>query len=153
MPIVIKFTVGGIFVWLANPIIFCIDSFTSCNEAKAIMIDNTIIANGSRLFLPEMKNWRVSTLVTCSLPLWYLQHLLIFSDRPMINKKQFTTTKTPKNQHHMLCIRQRRIQGERTRRAPPLKLEKIWFFGVKSWFFTRNTPNIIAPPSARRNFF
>ena len=37
--------------------------------------------------------------------------------------------------------------------APPLKLEKIWFFGVKSWFFTRNTPNIFAPPSARRNFF
>ena len=31
---------------------------------------------------------------------------------------------------------------------PPLKLEKIWFFGVKSWFFTRNTPKIFAPPSA-----
>ena len=28
---------------------------------------------------------------------------------------------------------------------PPLKLEDIWFF-------TRNTPNIFAPPSARRNF-
>ena len=38
-------------------------------------------------------------------------------------------------------------------RAPTLKLEKIWFFGVKSWFFTRNTPTIFAPPSARRNFF
>jgi hypothetical protein len=37
--------------------------------------------------------------------------------------------------------------------APPLKLEKIWFFGVKSWFFTRNTPRILALPSARRNFF
>ena len=34
-----------------------------------------------------------------------------------------------------------------------LKLEKIWFFGVKSWFFTRNTPKIFAPPSARPNFF
>ena len=33
------------------------------------------------------------------------------------------------------------------------KLEKIWFFGVKLWFFTRNTQNIFAPPSARRNFF
>ena len=32
-------------------------------------------------------------------------------------------------------------------------LEKIWFFGVKSWFFTRNTPNIFAPAFARRNFF
>jgi hypothetical protein len=42
--------------------------------------------------------------------------------------------------------------GGRTRR-PPLKLEKILFFGVKSWFFTRNTPTIFAPPSARRNFF
>jgi hypothetical protein len=36
--------------------------------------------------------------------------------------------------------------------APPLKLEKIWFFGIKSWFFTRNTPNIFVPPSARHNF-
>jgi hypothetical protein len=35
----------------------------------------------------------------------------------------------------------------------PLKLEKIWFFGVKSWFFTRNTPTIFAFPSTRRNFF
>ena len=43
--------------------------------------------------------------------------------------------------------------GGRTRRAPPLKLEKIWFFGVKSWFFTRNTQNNFPPPSARRNFF
>jgi hypothetical protein len=34
----------------------------------------------------------------------------------------------------------------------PLKLEKIWFFYVKWWFFTRNTPTIFAPPSARRNF-
>ena len=37
--------------------------------------------------------------------------------------------------------------------APPLKLEKIRFFGIKSWFFTRNTPKFFAPPSARRNFF
>ena len=36
---------------------------------------------------------------------------------------------------------------------PPLKLEKLWFFGVKSWFFTRITPKMFAPPSARRNFF
>ena len=36
---------------------------------------------------------------------------------------------------------------------PPLKLEKIEFFGVKSWFFTQNTPQIFAPPSTRRNFF
>jgi hypothetical protein len=45
-----------------------------------------------------------------------------------------------------------RREGAHPRRAP-LKLEKIWFFGVKSWFFTRNTPNIFAPTSARRNFF
>jgi hypothetical protein len=37
--------------------------------------------------------------------------------------------------------------------APPLKLEKTWFFGVKSWFFTRNTPKIFAPTSDRRKFF
>jgi hypothetical protein len=36
---------------------------------------------------------------------------------------------------------------------PPLKLEKIRFFGTKSWFFTRNTPKIFAPPSARCNWF
>jgi hypothetical protein len=44
--------------------------------------------------------------------------------------------------------------GVHPARAPlPLKLEKIWFFGVKSWFFTRNTPTIFAPRSAWRNFF
>ena len=38
--------------------------------------------------------------------------------------------------------------GGRTRRAP-LKIGKnMIFFGVKSWFFTRNTPKIFAPPSA-----
>ena len=37
---------------------------------------------------------------------------------------------------------------------PPKKnWKKYDFFGVKLWFFTRNTPNIFAPPSARRNFF
>jgi hypothetical protein len=37
--------------------------------------------------------------------------------------------------------------------SPHLKLQKMWFFGVNLWLFTRNTPNIFAPPSARRNFF
>jgi hypothetical protein len=37
---------------------------------------------------------------------------------------------------------------------PPPKIGKhMIFFGVKSWFFTWNTPKIFAPPSARRNFF
>ena len=51
---------------------------------------------------------------------------------------------------HVTTVRyQGRIQEGRTRHAPPpLKLDKIWFFGVKSWFFTRNTPTIFAPPSA-----
>jgi hypothetical protein len=31
-------------------------------------------------------------------------------------------------------------------------MEKIWFFCVKSWFFTRNTQKMFAPPSARRKF-
>ena len=44
--------------------------------------------------------------------------------------------------------KQGRIQGAAEGPAPPLKLEKIWFFGVKSWFFTRNTPNMFAHPSA-----
>ena len=47
---------------------------------------------------------------------------------------------------------QGRIQGGAPG-APPLKLGKIKYFGVKSWFFTRNTPTNFAPPSARRNFF
>ena len=42
--------------------------------------------------------------------------------------------------------------GGDTRRPPPLKLEKIWFVCVKSWFFTRNTPTMFALPSARRNY-
>ena len=37
--------------------------------------------------------------------------------------------------------------------VPPLKLEKIRFFGIKSWFFTRNTPKMFVSPSARHNFF
>ena len=36
--------------------------------------------------------------------------------------------------------------------APPSAIEKIWFFGVKSWFFTQNTPKMFAPSSAQRNF-
>ena len=35
----------------------------------------------------------------------------------------------------------------------PLKLEKNWFFGIKSWFFTRNTHKISVPPFAWCNFF
>jgi hypothetical protein len=42
---------------------------------------------------------------------------------------------------HLNIPIQGRIQGG-ARRAPSLKLETIWFFGVKSWFFTRNTPNM-----------
>ena len=55
----------------------------------------------------------------------------------------------------VLNIVQGRIQGGGGRRVrpPPLKLEKIWFFGVKSWFFYSKYPKIFAPPSARRNFF
>ena len=43
-------------------------------------------------------------------------------------------------------------RGRRTRRAPPLKLEKIWFFGVKSWFFTRKTPKFSRLPLLGANF-
>ena len=48
---------------------------------------------------------------------------------------------------------QGRIQGAHPARPLSLRLEKIRFFGVKSWFFTRNTPKIFAPSSARHNFF
>ena len=45
------------------------------------------------------------------------------------------------------------IQWGHTQRTHPLILEKIWFFGIKSWFFTRNTQKNFSPPSTRRNFF
>jgi hypothetical protein len=52
----------------------------------------------------------------------------------------------------VLCTLQGRIHGwgggAPGARPPPLKFEKIRFFSVKSWFFTRNTPKIFAPPSA-----
>ena len=38
-------------------------------------------------------------------------------------------------------------------RPPPLKLEKIWFFGVKSWFFTRNTPKNVRASLRSAQFF
>jgi hypothetical protein len=44
---------------------------------------------------------------------------------------------------------QGRIGGGR----PPKIGKNVIFFGVKSWFFTRNTPNKFPPLSARRNFF
>jgi hypothetical protein len=49
---------------------------------------------------------------------------------------------------------QERIQGGggRTRYVPP-KIGENMIFGIKSWFFTQNTPKIFAPPSARCNFF
>ena len=50
---------------------------------------------------------------------------------------------------HLSAWVQGRIQGGGGR---PLKLEKIWFFGVNWWFFTRNTPKTYAPTFARRNF-
>ena len=37
--------------------------------------------------------------------------------------------------------------------TPPLKLEKIKKFGVKSWFFTQNTPKMFASPSTQSNSF
>ena len=51
-------------------------------------------------------------------------------------------------------LNQGRIQGgEGEHGALPPKIGKdMIFFCVKWWFFTRNTPKIFAPPSARRNF-
>ena len=60
--------------------------------------------------------------------------------------------------HNVLCIVTLSIviyvdnkggsrEGAHPARAP------LNFFGVKSWFFTRNTPKSFAPPSARRNLF
>ena len=43
------------------------------------------------------------------------------------------------------CMGGSRGGGGRTQRAPSLKLEKIRFFSVKSWFSTRNTPKVRPP--------
>ena len=52
-----------------------------------------------------------------------------------------------------LCRQQGRIQGGvHLVRAPSKIWKNMIFFGVKSWFFTRNTPTFFAPPSARPNF-
>ena len=55
------------------------------------------------------------------------------------------------NALHFMC--RGGSMGGHTRHVSPLKLEKIWFLGVKSWFFTRNTSKIFVPPFARHNFF
>jgi hypothetical protein len=72
----------------------------------------------------------------------------------MANRKvQTTMYKTLHRKQRPSNTNQKLIIRGGSKRERTLKLEKIWFFGVKSWFFTRNTPTIFAPPSARRNFF
>jgi hypothetical protein len=46
-----------------------------------------------------------------------------------------------------------RVGGAHPAPPPPKIGKNMIFFGVKSWFFTRNTRTIFAPPSARRKFF
>jgi hypothetical protein len=43
-------------------------------------------------------------------------------------------------------------EGRRTRRAPP-KIEKIWFFGVKSWFFYTKCLKHFRAPLRSAQFF
>ena len=72
------------------------------------------------------------------------------------NKRNYASITYVQCMHKTIhCWLQGRIQGAHPGALPPtsLKLKKIWFVGVKSWFFTRNTPTIFSPPSARRNFF
>jgi hypothetical protein len=46
------------------------------------------------------------------------------------------------------------FRGGHTRRvAPPLKLEKIWFFGVKSWFFHTKYPKNVRASLCSAQFF
>jgi hypothetical protein len=58
-----------------------------------------------------------------------------------------------KRRKHTQRQLQGRIQGSQPARAPPKIGKNMIFFGVKSWFFTRNTPKTFAPPSARHNLF
>jgi hypothetical protein len=70
----------------------------------------------------------------------------------------FTWDTTLLKRLHWLCSKiqttQGRIQGEAPPPPPPLKFEKISFFGVKSWFFTRNTPTFSRlPPQLEEIWF
>jgi hypothetical protein len=63
-----------------------------------------------------------------------------------------TSIKKISSKEHNIDLRLSKISSfdlsALTMYMPPLKLEKIRFFGVKSWFLTRNTPKMFAPPSA-----
>ena len=95
-----------------------------------------------------MKTWHKETMKMRSFPRWFL-YLIDVSCTTLGSTFQMGCTQQHRNR--VLC----RVDpvGGAPGARPPLKLEKIWFFGVKSWFFTRNTPKSFAPPSARHNFF
>ena len=82
---------------------------------------------------------------------WITAHLALNTNRRISTNPEITL----QNYRKQLDIYRggSRGGGGAPRPAPPLKLGKIWFFGVKSWFFTRNTPKIFSPPTVRRNLF
>jgi hypothetical protein len=79
---------------------------------------------------------------------------------PVCNNKSFQKMFTIVVNYHTITIASApltvyeiRTQGRIQGGGAPLKLEKIWIFGVNPWFFTRNTQTFFAPPSVRRNIF
>jgi hypothetical protein len=78
--------------------------------------------------------------------------LVTYSSEEILSTKTQCEVYVSKMRQIAKQLTQSRYAGVHPGRAP-LKLKKIWFFGVKSWFFTWNTPKIFAPPSARHNFF
>ena len=65
-------------------------------------------------------------------------------------------TRPPKIGKNIICLRKIVIfhtNYPKSLCASFRNWKKYDFFVVKSWFFTRNSPKMFAPPSARRNLF
>ena len=103
---------------------------------------------------------RKDTRKTCSLEkLACTKQTIPMSTVNFVKKKKLTDQNKmqtpPQGKKYYFLAQNRDFSHEipqKCSRLPP-QLEKIWFFGVKSWFFTRNTPTFFVPPSTRRNFF
>ena len=88
---------------------------------------------------------------------WANQSLLVFLNATCLVEKQQISKScklcfTLIQRLHLSVINSGADTGGAHQARAPLKLEIIWFFGVKSWFFTRNTPTIFllsVPPNLK----
>jgi hypothetical protein len=104
-----------------------------------------LICTPTTMFYSQVEN-------TCTTPSFHWE--VRFRDHKASLTQPFFI-QLPKSERSWIFFSRGGSRRGRTQRAPPppLKLEKCDFFGVKSWFFTRNTPKMFASPSARHKFF